>query len=190
MTASSSTVHDIEMSPARVVVFSDDFETNRGWTTNPNGTDTATAGQWERGNPESTTSSGTKQLGTTVSGSNDLVTGRLAGTSADSIDIDGGSTSIQSPAIVLPSGGNLTLTFSYYLAHTSNSSTADYLRVTIVGATNRGGPAGARRSRQRRRGLVDGQRQPERLRRPDDTDPHRRGRRGNREHRGRPGSTT
>ena len=117
------------------VVFSDDFETARGWTTNPNGTDTATTGQWERGNPESTTSTGTKQLGTTVSGVNGLVTGRLAGTSVGSFDIDNGSTSIQSPAIVLPSGGNLTLTFSYYLAHLSNSSTADYLRVTIVGAT-------------------------------------------------------
>ena len=117
------------------VVFFDDFETARGWTTNPNGTDTAATGQWERGNPESTTSTGTKQLGTTVSGVNGLVTGRLAGTSVGSFDIDDGSTSIQSPAIVLPSGGNLTLTFSYYLAHLSNSSTADYLRVTIVGAT-------------------------------------------------------
>ncbi len=117
------------------VVFADDFETARGWTTNPNGTDTATTGQWERGNPESTTSTGTKQLGTTVSGVNGLVTGRLAGTSVGAFDIDDGSTSIQSPAIVLPSGGNLTLTFSYYLAHLSNSSTADYLRVTIVGTT-------------------------------------------------------
>ena len=85
------------------------------------------------------------------------------------------------PAIVLPSDGNLTLTFSYYLAHTSNSSTADYLRVTIVGATTRGGLAGARRSQRRRRGLGGGQRQPERVRRPDDTDPHRGGRRGSRE---------
>ncbi len=117
------------------VVFFDDFETNRGWTTNPNGTDTADTGQWERGDPQSTTSDGTKQLGTTVSGVNDLVTGRLASTGAGSFDVDDGSTSIQSPAIVLPSGGNLTLTFSYYLAHGSNSSTADYLRVTIVGAT-------------------------------------------------------
>ena len=70
-----------------------------------------------------------------MSGTNDLVTGRLAGASASSFDIDNGSTSIQSPPIALPSGGNLTLTFSYYLAHTSTSSIADYLRVTIVGAT-------------------------------------------------------
>ena len=135
VTATSATVRDIQMSP-EVVVFSDDFETNRGWTTNPNGTDTATTGHWERGDPETTNSAGTKQLGTPVSGINDLVTGRLAGASASSFDIDNGSTSIQSPAIVLPSGGNLTLTFSYYLAHTSTSSIADYLRVTIVGATS------------------------------------------------------
>ena len=38
-------------------------------------------------------------------------------------------------AIVLPSSGDLTLTFSYYIAHGSNSSSADYLRVSIVGAT-------------------------------------------------------
>ena len=36
--------------------------------TNPNGTDTATTGQWERGDPEDTNSNGAKQLGTTVSG--------------------------------------------------------------------------------------------------------------------------
>ncbi|HJY38517.1 MAG TPA: M36 family metallopeptidase, partial [Steroidobacteraceae bacterium] len=34
------------------VVFSDDFETNLGWVTNPNGTDTATTGMWERGDPQ------------------------------------------------------------------------------------------------------------------------------------------
>ncbi len=134
VTATSATVRDIQLSPD-LVVFSDDFETNRGWTTNPNGTDTAITGQWERGDPETTNSAGTKQLGTTVSGTNDLVTGRLAGATASAFDIDNGSTSIQSPPIALPSGGNLTLTFSYYLAHTSTSSSADYLRVTIVGAT-------------------------------------------------------
>ncbi len=140
VTATSSTDNDIQLAPPpppppEVVVFSDDFETNRGWTTNPIATDTASTGRWERGNPESTTSSGTKQLGTTVSGVNDLVTGPLAGTSSGTHDIDNGSTSIQSPAIVLPSGGDLTLTFSYYLAHGSNSSSADYLRVSIVGDT-------------------------------------------------------
>ena len=118
-----------------MTVFFDNFETDLGWTRNASGTDTATTGLWERGDPEQTTSSGTKQLGTTVSGTNDLVTGRLAGSSAGVHDIDGGTTSIRSPAITLPSTGTLTLSFSYYMAHLNNSSSADFLRVQVVGNT-------------------------------------------------------
>lgn len=114
------------------VVFSDNFETNKGWAVNPDGSDTATLGQWERGDPEATDYNGPKQLGTTVSGSNDLVTGRLVGSGVGSYDIDGGVTSVRSPSISLPSSGNLTLSFRYYLAHASNATSADYLRVTIV----------------------------------------------------------
>ncbi|MEA2559798.1 MAG: hypothetical protein QOH06_1302 [Acidobacteriota bacterium] len=121
--------------PGPVTVFFDNFETSLGWTTNPSSTDTATTGLWERGDPEPTTDTGARQLGTTVSGVNDLVTGRLAGASAGVHDIDGGTTSIRSPAITLPATGTLTLSFSYYLAHSSNSSTADFLRVQVVGAT-------------------------------------------------------
>ncbi|MEN3332657.1 MAG: hypothetical protein V7641_2022, partial [Blastocatellia bacterium] len=121
---------------SQTVIFTDDFETNKGWVVNPNGSDTATTGQWERGNPEDTNSGGAKQLGTTTSGVNDLVTGRLAGASAGTNDIDGGVTSIRSPSITLPSTGNLILTFNAYLAHANNASSADFLRVSIVsGAT-------------------------------------------------------
>jgi carboxypeptidase T len=35
----------------------------------------------------------------------------------------------------LPSSGTLTLSFSQYLAYGSNSSSADFLRVKVVGAT-------------------------------------------------------
>ncbi|MCA9947616.1 MAG: hypothetical protein KC449_29250, partial [Anaerolineales bacterium] len=122
--------------PASGTIFFDDFETNQGWTVNPNGTDTATTGQWERANPEETNSSGIKQLGTTVSGSNDLVTGALAGSSAGSFDIDNGVTSIRSPNISLPTGLDLTLSFSYYLAHLNNATSADFLRVTAVGSSS------------------------------------------------------
>jgi Zn-dependent metalloprotease len=117
-------------------VFFDNFETSLGWVTNPSGTDTATTGQWERGNPEETNSSGIKQLGTTVSGVNDLVTARLAGASAGANDIDGGVTSIRSPSIALPSTGTLTLSFSFYLAHGSNATSADFLRVRILSGAN------------------------------------------------------
>ncbi|MCI0689358.1 MAG: M14 family metallopeptidase [Sporichthyaceae bacterium] len=121
--------------PPPTTVYFDNFETATGWTTNPNGTDTATTGQWVRGDPAATTSSGTKQLGTTVSGVNDLVTGAAAGASAGEFDIDGGVTSIRSPQITLPSTGTLTLSLSWYLAHGSNSSSADFLRVSIVGSS-------------------------------------------------------
>jgi hypothetical protein len=121
--------------PGGNTVFEDDFETNKGWTTNPKGSDTATTGLWERGNPEDTNSSGPKQLGTTTSGQNDLVTGRLAGSSVGTHDIDGGVTSIRSSQITLPSSGNLVLTFNYYLAHLNNASNADFLRVKIQGNT-------------------------------------------------------
>jgi hypothetical protein len=122
--------------PTTTEVFSDDFETEQGWTRNASGTDTATTGLWERGDPEATNSSGPKQLGTTVSGVNDLVTARLAGASAGVNDIDGGVTSIQSPAISLPASGPLTLSFSYYLAHGSNATSADLFRVRVVGTTS------------------------------------------------------
>ena len=115
-------------------VFTDDFETDKGWAVNPLGTDTATTGQWARGNPETTTSSGTKQQGTTPSGVNALVTGPLAGASAGVNDIDGGVTTIQSPAITLPSG-TLTLGFSFYLAHGTNATSADFFRVFVVNAS-------------------------------------------------------
>jgi aminopeptidase S len=113
-------------------VWSDDFETATGWTTNFGGTDNATSGLWERGDPAATTSSGPKQLGTTVSGTNDLVTGRLAGSNAGSHDIDGGLTSIRSPAVTLPGSGVLRVSMSWYLAHGSNSSSADFFRVSVV----------------------------------------------------------
>jgi hypothetical protein len=41
-------------------------------------------------------------------------------------------TSIRSPAITLPSTGTLSLALSYYLAHGSNSSSADFFRISVV----------------------------------------------------------
>jgi hypothetical protein len=60
------------------------------------------------------------------------VTGRLAGASAGENDIDGGTTSARSPAVTLPASGTLTLTFSWYLGHGSNASSADFFRVSVV----------------------------------------------------------
>jgi hypothetical protein len=121
--------------PPETVVYTDTFETATGWTTNPSGTDTATTGAWQRGDPAQTTSGGiVLQVGTTMSGANDLVTGAAAGTSAGANDLDSGTTTIQSPAIALPSTGTLTLGFAWYLAHLNNASSADFLRVSVVHA--------------------------------------------------------
>ena len=118
--------------PAPTTIYFDNFEAANGWTANAAGTDTATAGQWVRGDPAATNSGGAKQLGTTVSGTNDLVTGAAAGASAGDFDVDGGVTSITSGPITLTAGfGSYTLQFSQYLAHGSNSSSADYLRVYV-----------------------------------------------------------
>ncbi len=108
----------------------DDFETAGGWVTNPNGTDTASSGRWERADPQATT----RQAGTVVSGSRALVTGRLAGASANTYDIDGGVTTVRSPAIRLPATIG-SLTFRYYFAHSSNSSSSDYFRAFVESAT-------------------------------------------------------
>ena len=117
--------------PPGTTVYSDTFETATGWTTNAGATDTATAGLFERGDPAATSSGVATQLGTTVSGSYDLVTGATAGASAGANDVDGGTTTIRSSAITLPTG-TLTLSFSWYLAHLNNSSSGDYFRVRVI----------------------------------------------------------
>jgi carboxypeptidase T len=118
--------------PAPTTVYSDNFETATGWTANPNGTDAATSGAFQRGDPAATSSGVALQLGTTTSGTNDLVTGATAGSSAGANDVDGGVTSIRSPSITLPSTGTLTLTAQWYLAHLNNSSNTDFFRISIV----------------------------------------------------------
>ena len=66
------------------------------------------------------------------SGSSALVTAYKAGATASSYDVDGGTTTVQSPAIDLSGNAGQKLTFRYYFAHRSNASSADELRVSIV----------------------------------------------------------
>jgi hypothetical protein len=115
--------------------FIDDFESDRGWSVNPNGTDSASSGQWERADPNGTDLDGPKQLNVTTSETTNLVTGSFAGKNANSYDIDGGITSIQSPLIQLPAGQEITLSLRYYLAHAKNASPADFLRIKVIGST-------------------------------------------------------
>jgi carboxypeptidase T len=114
----------------RCGAFDDDFEVARGWTVNPDGTDTATTGAFSRGDPASTSSNGPKQLGTVPSGARAMTTGRPAGTSANTYDLDGRST-IRSASIKLPTTTSQRLFFRYVFAHGSNSSSADRLVASI-----------------------------------------------------------
>ena len=135
--SNAATVSIAVSPPGPVTIFWDDFESDLGWVRNPMRTDTATRGLWERGIPQLVTYrtsniTYTTQLDTTISGGNNLVTGRLAGSAAGDYDVDDGVTSIQSPEIELPADVELTLSFYYYLAHLNNATSADYFRVRIV----------------------------------------------------------
>jgi len=82
------------------VYFTDDFETNQGWTVNAG----ATLGNWERAVPQQTTSGGVIfQPGEDHSPNGTMcwVTGPLAGSSVGAYDVDGGPTLLISPTFDL-----------------------------------------------------------------------------------------
>src|SRR5262245_27723143 len=94
-----TTVNTAPALPPQVVTVSYDMETAAGWTGGVAG-DTATTGQWERGDPEGTAA----QPGddhTPGAGVNCWVTGRLAGTGVGAFDVDNGFTTLLSPVINL-----------------------------------------------------------------------------------------
>jgi hypothetical protein len=116
---------------ARCGAFDDDLEVYRGWTVNPDGTDTAPASaRFARSNPASTSSNGPKQLGSTPSGSRGYVTGAKAGSKATAYDLDG-RTTIRSRQFGLLAGTGQRLTFRYVFAHSRGSSAADSLRAFV-----------------------------------------------------------
>lgn len=108
----------------------DDFERAAGWVVNPDGTDTATSGQFERGNP-ARVRIGTRsmQLDDTVSGFRAMVTGPVAGRYANSYDLDG-ITTARSPQITLGAApGDLVFNASFSYGATATS--ADWFRVWV-----------------------------------------------------------
>jgi hypothetical protein len=118
---------------ARCGAFDDDLEVARGWTVNPDGTDTARAGRWNRADPAPTaTAAGPKQLGTTPSGRAAFVTGAAAGSSADANDLDGGVTTVISPVIDLPDAAGQKLQFRWSFAHDANATARDRFVVEVV----------------------------------------------------------
>ena len=141
---------------ARCGAFDDDLEVARGWTVNPDGTDTAPAlDRFARGDPQATTSLGPKQLGTTPSGRAAFVTGLKAGPRASAYDLDG-TTTIRSPAISLPAGSGQRLTFRYVFAHDARSSVGRHAQGHRRGRGRDADPGRHRARERRRRGRSHG----------------------------------
>jgi len=107
-------------------VFSDDFETDRGWTFGVAG-DTATTGLWLRAVPVGTSA----QPGTTPSGTRCAVTGNAtAGAAVGTNDVDTGFTTLLSPRFDL--AGALTARVSYARWYTNNLGSAPNTKVFAV----------------------------------------------------------
>ena len=115
----------------------DDLEVARGWRVNADGTDTATAGGWQRGDPKPTrTALGAKQPDLVTSGRYAFITGLAAGASANANDLDGGRTTATSPTIDLPAQANQKLQFRWTFAHDATARSSDEFRVTVINATD------------------------------------------------------
>src|SRR5262249_48792481 len=117
----------------RCGVYDDDFEVNRGWARNADGTDTATSGLWSRTAPQkTTTAAGVKQPSGVTSGRYGMVTGGAAGANANANDVDGGTTSVTSPPFKLTPAAHQKLQFRYTFAHDKFASSADVFRVDVI----------------------------------------------------------
>ncbi|MDQ8192397.1 SdrD B-like domain-containing protein, partial [Roseibacillus persicicus] len=113
---------------------------NSQWTVNPNVTDTATGGAWERGIPTPTA----VQSDTDPTQTYALVTGAYHDPASGGFtsfafnqnnDVDGGVTSVRSPEIALPANlFSATLTLDYIFAY--YQSTSDFFRITLEGASD------------------------------------------------------
>ncbi|MEO5940650.1 MAG: M14 family metallopeptidase [Candidatus Limnocylindrales bacterium] len=121
---------------ARCGAFDDDIEVARGWRVNASGTDTATAGVWQRGDPAPTsTGYGRKQLDTVTSGRYGFFTGTAAGTSANANDLDGGRTTLTSPSIAMPPTAGQKLQFRWTFATDGAAVTGDEFRIDVLDVT-------------------------------------------------------
>ena len=110
---------------ARCGAFDDDLEVVRGWTSNPDGTDTATSGKFSRANPDATSSSGTEAADRRPVGLAGVRHGRrrrVLGERERPRRPDVGPESRRSSC---RSATGQRLFFRYVFAHGSNSSSAD-----------------------------------------------------------------
>ncbi|MDA1106144.1 MAG: hypothetical protein O2855_06075 [Planctomycetota bacterium] len=144
----SSPVTSATVATGNVIAIDDTMETNMGWTVGASG-DSATTGIWERAVPQSTAA----QPGAdhTPTGTMCFITGPLAGSSLGTHDIDGGITTLTSPAFDATSGGTLSFWLWYsndqgstpetdtFPIEISNNNGASYLPLETLpttGSTN------------------------------------------------------
>ncbi len=133
------------------VVFSDDFETNQNWNS-PAPTNTATAGNWTRGNPNGTlaqpeddhTADPANQCFFTGQGS--------VGGALGEADVDGGITYLVSPAFDLTGADVVDASISYWRWYSNDTGGAPNADTFLVQISNNGttwttvetvGPSGA-----------------------------------------------
>jgi hypothetical protein len=110
----------------------DDAEISRGWARDAGGSDTATSGVWQRGDPEQTSVSGRIiQPGTQPSGRYTFVTGAATKGAASANDLDGGVSTLRSPAIRLPTDPG-DLTFRWFFGTRNGVPEEDRLQASII----------------------------------------------------------
>ena len=135
-------------------VFEDDMQTDKGWTVGAPG-DNATAGIWNRMDPEQTTTNGlVVQPGddhTPSPGTICWVTDGFAGQGAGDRDVDGGTTTLNSPTLDLSDAPNAVISYwrwytndkgsnpssDTFVVQISNNNGANWTNVEVVGP---GGP--------------------------------------------------
>jgi choice-of-anchor B domain-containing protein len=131
-----------------VGIASHDFETAAGWTVGAAG-DTATAGVWQRADPQGTAAQAEDDH--SAAGTLCFVTGASAGSGVGSFDVDGGSTTLLSPVFDLSAAPSAKVGYwRWYSNDQGGAPNADTFRVDI--SSNGGttwvnaetvGPAGA-----------------------------------------------
>ncbi|MFH1313816.1 MAG: C1 family peptidase [Candidatus Eisenbacteria bacterium] len=118
-----------------ITLFSDDFETDQGWTVGDAGDD-ATTGLWERADPDPTWwGSEEVQPGddhTDSPGTLCYVTEAAGGASQGTYDVDGGKTTLLSPTIDLSDKGSALLSYyRWYSSNTGSNPNDDALEIDI-----------------------------------------------------------
>jgi choice-of-anchor B domain-containing protein len=112
------------------ISFNDDFQTNLGWTVGAAG-DAATAGIWERADPQAT-SAQPEDDHTSAPGTLCFVTGASAGASVGANDVDGGKTTLTSPTLNLAAQSSARISYWRWYSNTQGGSpNADVFTVDI-----------------------------------------------------------